>query len=497
MASRWFLLLSLVTGFVAGPAGFGGRAVALQTESPPAGYYESPTFGYLIQLDSAKWQVTEQQSNGSADHLVLSGAAGVVAFDGYTGFNGDPDACLAAEEARVAQDPGITHLAVAADLDGNRAEVHAPGWTYRIYTLVATDANGARTPMTLTIDCRTLVPNSAVLEVRHYVPLSSYAEAVRDADVLMHAVVLARPSVKPITTFDDTFLRTENMTYVVGTSEVAAIAVTSLDETPSTALPAAAPEGTHWVSAKIEFRNSGHDPLKADAGAPYLVDEYGGVTNSAYYRWIFATGDPNAPVQPLGTGTEVLLLGWFAVAGNARVASVECDCFPSLGYGTRTITSFRPRLGETGPLDHDYYDCQHYPRRPVLVLDRNGNEVGLVTVVDFVQPGAKQGDQLVLAVENSGNAPWTFDPRNVVVWGVGNAWPSDVQWLSGVSAGGGRTIALGGRDVVRLTFPSSLQPGAPLVLYAHYWASKDQEVFLASLVGCQGTAGRPVIRTTS
>jgi hypothetical protein len=492
---RRLLFIALVTVLLVVNGGLAGKAGASPTGDVPAGYYESPTFGYLIRLDDPSWQITDEQSTGNADELVLTGPAGLVAFDGYTGYGGSPDACLAGEESRVAGDPTVSDFAVATDDDGNAAEVHAPGWAYRIYTLVASDASGTQTPMALTIDCRTLIPGSAVLEVRHYVPLAAYDKALPSADTLMHAVVLARRSVDESTTPDPTFYPAENMTYSNDGADAGSIAVTALDEAPSADLPAPAPTGTHWVAATIEFRNTGRDSLEADAGGPYVVDEFGVVTSSAYYRWDSAPGDPDAQVQSLPGGSEAIAEGWFAVADGARVSAVECDCFASLGMGTRIITSYRPRLGRVGPLDHEYYDCLHYPRSPVLVFDRDGTERALITVIDLSGLDASSADQLTLAVENSGNSPWTFDPRNVVVWGAGDSWPSDAEWETGDPADGvARTLAPHERGIVRLSFAKDLQIGIPLVLDAHYWAEGDQEVYLASLVPCQGSAGRPIIR---
>src|SRR5262249_36730259 len=154
-------------------------------------------------------------------------------------------------------------------------------------------------------------------------------------------------------------------------------------------------------------------------------------TGSSYFRWESTAGDPDTRTQNLSAGSEAIASSWFAVADGSRVAAVECDCFPSLGLGTRTITSFRPRFGQTGPLDGTYFDCMHCSRRPVSGLDRAGRERGLVTATDFAQPGGNRGDQLTLAVENTGDVSWTFDPRNVVVWGVGNAWPVATQWETG------------------------------------------------------------------
>lgn len=492
--SRRALSGAFVVLLLVATAGFAGQADALPTGTVPTGYYESPTFGYLIRLDAAKWRVAEERSDANGDHLLLSGPAGLVAFDGYTGFRGDPEACLTAEESRVASDRGVTNLAVATDDNGNPAEMHASGWAYRIFTLRATDASGTRTAMALTIDCRTLVPGKAVLEVRHYVPLAAYTNAVVDADTLMHAVVLPRRSVEARSPSAILFYPTPNMTYTVDSSDVGTIAVTALDEAPRTDLPAPAPAGTHWVAATIAFRSTGPVPLEADAGAPYVVDQYGVVTDSAYYRWESATGDPNAQIQTLAAGSEAIAVGWFAVANGARVAAIECTCFPSLGQGTRIITSFRPRLGETGPLDFDYYGCLHYPRAPEIVYGPDGTERGLVTAAEFVVFPDRTGSRLTLAVENTGGTPWAFDPRNVVVWGQGDSWPSEAAWNGGPATGAARTLEPGERGLVTLTFATRLEIGAPLVLGAYYWAASNQEVFLSSLVPCQGSGGRPIIR---
>jgi hypothetical protein len=492
------LAFSLLIALLVFPLEFGG-ARAFQTDDVPDGYYESPTYGYLVRLDFPGWQVADEQSSGGLDHLVLSGQAGLVAFDGYTGFGGDPKACLAAEEVRVAADPSISQFSVAVDEEGKAAESYAPGWAYRIYTLVAPDANGVATEFALTIDCRTLVPGSAVLEVRHYVALSAYGDAVSAADWLMHAVVFPRRSVVPLAAADSTFYPSEKMEYATQSgSYVAEVAVTHLDETPVSDLPAPAPAGTHWVAATIRFSNTGEDGLEIDAGAPYVVDQFGGVTTSSYYRWDWTDSDPSAQVQTLAGGSDAIAVSWFAVADGMRVAEVDCDCFQTFDYGTRQITSFRPRLGQTGPLTDGYYDCMHYPRQPMLVFDRAGNERAMVTAIEFDQPGNGRGDQLTLAVENTSDAPWTFDPRNVVVWGIGDSRPVDTVWEVGAAGAGiARTLAPGERAFVRLSFATELQIGNPLELSVHYWAASDQEVFLASLVPCQGTAGRPILRGMS
>lgn len=180
----------------------GGDSTADQLSSEEASrlfaFYESPTFGYILNWRTDQWRVTEELSEDSRDRLTLVGDAGMVSFDGYVGFSGDPSQCLAtAVEQLYAAGEG-RELQAAKDEDGNLIEgSFGEARAYALYTFVTTDVEGAERDFVAHLECRRLKSGSAVLQVIYLTTVDQYNEnslGNDPADDLMRSVVMPRAS---------------------------------------------------------------------------------------------------------------------------------------------------------------------------------------------------------------------------------------------------------------------------------------------------------------
>ena len=151
-------------------------------------FYESPTFGYVEAWPPGSWRVQTDQSAGGVDTLILTGAADgiagqaeAVAFEGFAGYGGDPAACLAAAAARWAHASGVARFRPAVlQFDTGQAvdpalyRINSPTRATGVYTLALTGGQGQATTSVLQLDCRRLVPGSAVLLVADLTTLARF-----------------------------------------------------------------------------------------------------------------------------------------------------------------------------------------------------------------------------------------------------------------------------------------------------------------------------------
>lgn len=167
-------------------------------------FYESPSFGYVVDWLPADggWRVQADQSGAGADQLVLDGDPGQVAFAGYQGYGGDAATCLADAAGQVERSAGVSGFGQAALPDDpgppySHYRRSDPTRAVDVYTMVRTDAGGQATTFALLLDCRALVPDSAVLLVSYLTTLDRFNDGTLfdQAETLMdYALALPRQS---------------------------------------------------------------------------------------------------------------------------------------------------------------------------------------------------------------------------------------------------------------------------------------------------------------
>jgi hypothetical protein len=169
-------------------------------------FYESPTFGYVVAWSPSdvRWQVDTDESAGGEDQLVLTSDAGQVIFEGYEGDGGDPSACLTRSAREIRRLSGVSQFRKAVFQDDRGGDWQGDN-PYRAvsdtratdaYTLRFTDEQGQGTDLALLIDCRMLVPGSAVLLVTYLTTPEQFNDdsVGGQADNLMGGVALPRRS---------------------------------------------------------------------------------------------------------------------------------------------------------------------------------------------------------------------------------------------------------------------------------------------------------------
>jgi hypothetical protein len=124
--------------------------------------YTSPTFGYTLTWDDSIWTVENELLLDGYDGLQLGTEISIFYLEGYEGFAGDAEECLADAVNEIALRESVSDLEsvtrplpVEADEAGEAALF--------LYTLTFED--GGAVDIIEYTECRVLVPGEAVLEI--------------------------------------------------------------------------------------------------------------------------------------------------------------------------------------------------------------------------------------------------------------------------------------------------------------------------------------------
>jgi hypothetical protein len=173
---RYFILAVLLLAAAPLP-GYAQDELEIQG-SGPLKFYESPTFGYVVQWDEneADWVVESTDSGPDGDILVLSQAGEAITFRGYEGHGGDPEACRMELALQLAE-TSRAELHFGIDSEG---KIIAGGDEYiawAVFVVDAFDDAGGNHPETVWhLECRRLIPGSAVLAITLEVSRDRYDE---------------------------------------------------------------------------------------------------------------------------------------------------------------------------------------------------------------------------------------------------------------------------------------------------------------------------------
>nr|MDQ3044709.1 hypothetical protein [Chloroflexota bacterium] len=156
----------------------GGVTGAPLGEGVVGDVYTSPSFGYSVAWDGAVWSVEDELSEGGQDLLRIGTPLSTLYFEAYEGFAGDPAACLEEAAAELSAEKGVSDFTVATDRNGDPLTGADATSAYAVYTLTFTSDTGEALAFADYIECRTLVPGEAVLEITLIVGLDLYNEQV-------------------------------------------------------------------------------------------------------------------------------------------------------------------------------------------------------------------------------------------------------------------------------------------------------------------------------
>jgi hypothetical protein len=172
-----------------------------QPESPASGEaitgvsgssWQGPNFGVRINWDPAVWSVEAESIDEGYDGLQIGTPISTVFLEAYDGFAGDAAACLAAAEQEIRDREGISEvvpltdrqLPVAEDVRG------AAG----LFGLTATLPDGTPYRGVEYVECRTVRPGEAVLEITWQVVTQAFNEDFANVEELLAAIEMPAES---------------------------------------------------------------------------------------------------------------------------------------------------------------------------------------------------------------------------------------------------------------------------------------------------------------
>jgi hypothetical protein len=161
--------------------------------------WEGPNWGVRVSWDPAIWSVEDELIQDGFDGLQIGTPVSTVYFGAYDGFAGDAAACFADAERQLAEREGVTEvvplpgrpLPVAEDVRGEAG----------LFGITATLPDGNTYRGVEYVECRTVVPEVSVLEIRWQAVTQAVSEDFANVETLLAAIempVAPRPAATPI-----------------------------------------------------------------------------------------------------------------------------------------------------------------------------------------------------------------------------------------------------------------------------------------------------------
>ena len=134
--------------------------------------WQGPNVGVRIHWDPAVWSVEGESVAEGYDGLQIGTSISTVFIEAYDGFGGDAAACFAAAEEEIGKREGVSEvipltdrpLPVAEDVRGVAG----------LFGLTATLPDGTTYRGVEYVECRTVKPGEAVLEITWQVATTAY-----------------------------------------------------------------------------------------------------------------------------------------------------------------------------------------------------------------------------------------------------------------------------------------------------------------------------------
>ncbi len=127
--------------------------------------YTSPNHGFTVTWDDA-WEATETTGTGDFDELRLTSSTGGLSILSGSFYDGDPEACLAGEDAYFStEDPNIQDWEPAIDTEGDVVAGSSDGVAYGVFTFAYGGEDDGFIDLVDYIECRALTPGETSLEI--------------------------------------------------------------------------------------------------------------------------------------------------------------------------------------------------------------------------------------------------------------------------------------------------------------------------------------------
>ncbi|HET7093382.1 MAG TPA: hypothetical protein VFI22_07890 [Thermomicrobiales bacterium] len=156
------------------PAATAAAATPVARTGVHGNSYTSPTFGYTLSWDPATWSVKDERLLEGYDGLELGTDRSNLFVEGMNQYSGDPAACIADARQQISGRQGISAI---SDFQGpGRPTADTAGAKSLLVGYVATLPDNSTTTIVEFVQCRTLVPGQAVLELTWQVQDADYAQ---------------------------------------------------------------------------------------------------------------------------------------------------------------------------------------------------------------------------------------------------------------------------------------------------------------------------------
>jgi len=160
--------------------------------------WQGPNFGVRIHWDPAVWSVEGESIDEGYDGLQIGTPSSTVFLEAYDGFAGDAEACFAAAEQEIGEREGISEVVPLADRPlPVAAEVRGAAG---LFGLTATLPDGTPYRGVEYVECRTVKPGEAVLEITWQSVTQAFNEDFANVEELLATIEMPQdsPSATPV-----------------------------------------------------------------------------------------------------------------------------------------------------------------------------------------------------------------------------------------------------------------------------------------------------------
>jgi len=160
--------------------------------------WEGPNWGVRVSWDPAIWSVEAEFIDAGYDGLQIGTPISTAYLEAYPGFGGDPGACLADAERELAEREGVTEV---VPLPGRPLPVpEDERGEAGLFGITATLPDGTVYRGVEYIECRTIVPGEAVLEITWQAATQAVNQDFPNVEALFAAIEMPdapRPAATP------------------------------------------------------------------------------------------------------------------------------------------------------------------------------------------------------------------------------------------------------------------------------------------------------------
>lgn len=148
--------------------------------------WQGPNWGVSVRWDPAAWSVEGEFIDAEYDGLQIGTPISTVYLEAYDGFSGDAEACFVDAEQELGTRDGVSEV---IPLTGRPLPVAAEArGVAQLFGLTATLADGTVYRGVEYVECRTIVPGEAVLEITWQTVIGAFNEEYPLVEVLLAAV---------------------------------------------------------------------------------------------------------------------------------------------------------------------------------------------------------------------------------------------------------------------------------------------------------------------